>query len=61
MLVLNKGIEQNRIFGENMKKKKSEMMPFQPKLPAMNYGLQLDLKKKKKEEKVAKCPLIRDA
>ena len=37
------------------------MMPFQPKLPAMNYGLQLDLKKKKKEEKVAKCPLIRDA
>ena len=48
MLVLNKGIEQNRIFGENMKKKKSEMMPFQPKLPAMNYGFQLDLKKKKK-------------
>lgn len=34
-------------------------MPFQPKLPNMNYGLQLDLKKK--EEKVAKCPLIRDA
>ena len=31
MLVLNKGIEQNRKFGENIKKKKSEMIPFQPR------------------------------
>ena len=60
MLVLNKGIEQNRKFGENIKKKQSEMIPFQLKLPMMSYGLQLDLKKKKEEEKVAKCPLIRD-
>jgi len=51
MLVLNKGIEQNRKFGENIKKKKSEMISFQPKLPMMNYGLQLDLKKKKKKKR----------
>ena len=48
MLVLNKGIEQNRKFGENIKKKQSEMIPFQLKLPMMSYGLQLDLKKKKR-------------
>ena len=58
LLVQNKGTKQNRKFGENIKKKRSEMIPFQPKLPMMNYALQLDLKKK--EEKVAKCPLIRD-
>ena len=27
------------------------MIPFQPKLPMMNYGLQLDLKKKKKKKR----------
>lgn len=56
MLVLNKGIEQNRKFGENIKKKKSEMISFQPKLPMMNYGLQLDLKKKKKKRKLLNAP-----
>lgn len=30
MLVLNKGIEQNRIFGENMKKKKVKLCLSNP-------------------------------
>lgn len=57
MLVLNKGIEQNRIFGENMKKKKkwNDAFPTQAASDELWFATWFK-KKKKKKRKLLNAP-----